>query len=132
MLYEVITEYLLMAGSVAVALCGIGLAYYLYRVRPEKPKAIAEAAPGLYDTVLHKYYVDEIYDAAFVRTIVNGSVWLWEAFDDLFIDGIVNGVAALVRGVGGGLRRIQTGFVGNYAFSVLLGAVALLGILFWS
>jgi len=125
-------EYLLMAGSVAVALCGIGLAYYLYRVRPEKPKAIAEAAPGLYDTVLHKYYVDEIYDAAFVRTIVNGSVWLWEAFDDLFIDGIVNGVASLVRGAGGGLRRIQTGFVGNYAFSVLLGAVVLLGILFWS
>ncbi|GAB4371196.1 MAG: NADH-quinone oxidoreductase subunit L [Deltaproteobacteria bacterium] len=125
-------EYLLMAGSVAVALAGIALAWYLYRVRPEKPKAIAEAAPGLYRTVLNKYYVDEIYDAAIVRTIVNGSVWLWEAFDDLFIDGIVNGVASLVRGAGGGLRRIQTGVVGNYAFSVLLGAVVLLGILFWS
>ncbi|HEU5361657.1 MAG TPA: NADH-quinone oxidoreductase subunit L, partial [Candidatus Deferrimicrobiaceae bacterium] len=50
-------EYLLMAGSVGVALCGIGLAYYLYRVRPEKPREIAEKVPGLYDVVFHKYYV---------------------------------------------------------------------------
>jgi len=125
-------EYLLMAGSVGVALCGIGLAWYLYRVRPEKPREIAEKVPGLYDVVLNKYYVDEIYDVAIVQRIVNGSVWLWEAFDDIFIDGIVNGVGELVRGAGGGLRRLQTGFVGNYAFSVLLGAVVLLGILFWS
>ena len=39
-------EYLLMAGSVGVALCGIGLAYYLYRVRTEKPKEIAGRVPA--------------------------------------------------------------------------------------
>jgi len=125
-------EYLLMAASVGVALCGILLAWYLYRVRTEVPGEIAGRVPGLYDLVLNKYYVDEIYDVAIVQRIVNGSVWLWEAFDDIFIDGIVNGVGELVRGAGGGLRRLQTGFVGNYAFSVLLGAVVLLGILFWS
>ncbi|HEU5360614.1 MAG TPA: hypothetical protein VFU42_05585, partial [Candidatus Deferrimicrobiaceae bacterium] len=124
-------EYLLMAGSVGVALCGIGLAYYLYRVRTEKPTEIAEKVPGLYDVVFHKYYVDEIYDAAIVRKIVNGSIWLWEAFDAAFIDGIVNGVAALVRGTGSWTRRLQTGVVGNYAFSILLGAVILVGFLFW-
>ena len=124
-------EYLLMAGSVAVALCGIGLAWYLYRARTEKPKEIADRVPGLYGMVLHKYYVDEIYDAAIVRRIVSGSVWLWEAFDAAFIDGMVNGVGTLVRGAGGYFRRLQTGFVGNYAFSLLLGAVVILGMLYW-
>jgi NADH-quinone oxidoreductase subunit L len=124
-------EYLLMAGSVGVALCGIGLAWYLYRVRPEVPGEIAKAAPGLYDVVLNKYYVDEIYDAAIVRRIVNGSAWLWEAFDATFIDGIVNGVAFLVRETGDRARRLQTGVVGNYALSLLLGAVILVGFLIW-
>ncbi|MGE5700490.1 MAG: NADH-quinone oxidoreductase subunit L [Deltaproteobacteria bacterium] len=117
----------LMAGSVAVAICGIGLAYYLYRVRTEKPRKIAEAVPGLYDAVYNKYYVDEIYDIFIVRRIVDGSVWLWRAFDAAFIDGIVNGVASLVRGTGDRLRRVQTGVVGNYAFSLLLGAVLIVG-----
>jgi NADH-quinone oxidoreductase subunit L len=117
----------LMAASVAVALCGIGLAYYLYRVRTEKPKAIAEAVPGLYDAVYHKYYVDEIYDLLIVRRIVDGSVWLWRAFDAAFIDGIVNGIAAAVRGAGDRIRRMQTGVVGNYAFTFLLGAVLIVG-----
>jgi NADH-quinone oxidoreductase subunit L len=117
----------LMAGSVLVALCGIGLAYYLYRVRTEKPKKIAETVPVLYDVVYNKYYVDEIYDVVIVRRIVDGSVWLWKAFDAAFIDGIVNGVASLVRGAGDRLRRVQTGVVGNYAFSLLLGAVLIVG-----
>jgi NADH-quinone oxidoreductase subunit L len=125
--HPVALEMGLMAGSVAVALCGIGLAYYLYRVRTEKPKKIAEAVPGLYDAVYNKYYVDEIYDIFIVRRIVDGSAWLWRAFDAAFIDGIVNGVASLVRGAGDRLRRVQTGIVGNYAFSLLLGAVIIVG-----
>jgi len=124
-------EYLLMAASVGVALCGILLAWYLYRVRTEKPGEIAGRVPGLYDLVLNKYYVDEIYDAAIVRRIVNGSVWLWEAFDMAFIDGIVNGIAALVNGAGARTRRLQSGVVGNYALSLLLGAVILVGFLLW-
>jgi NADH-quinone oxidoreductase subunit L len=127
--HPVTLELGLMAGSVAVALCGIGLAYYLYRVRPEKPGKIAERVPGLYDAVYNKYYVDEIYDFVIVRRIVDGSVWLWRAFDAAFIDGIVNGIAAVVRGAGDGVRRLQTGVVGNYAFSLLLGAVLIVGYL---
>ena len=88
---------------------------YLYRLRTEAPGEIADRVPGLYDLVLNKYYVDEIYDVAVVRKIVNGSIWLWEAFDAAFIDGIVNGIAALVQGAGKKTRRLQTGVV-SYNF----------------
>ncbi len=125
--HPVTLELGLMAGSVAVALCGIGLAYYFYRVRTEKPKQIAEAVPGLYKAVYNKYFVDEIYDFLIVRRIVDGSIVLWQAFDAAFIDGMVNGIAAAVRGLGDGLRKVQTGVVGSYAFSLLLGAVLIVG-----
>ncbi len=117
----------LMALSVAIALCGIGLAYFLYRVRTGKPAEIAKQWPTLYDVVYHKYYIDEFYEWAVIRRIVNMSTGLWQMFDALFIDGIVNGVAGFVRAAGGRVRRLQGGVVGGYAFSLLAGAVLLVG-----
>ena len=55
------------------------------------------------------------------------------AFDDLawvdqnVVDGAVNGAAFGVRSLAGVLRKAQTGFVRNYALSIGVGVVALLG-----
>jgi NADH-quinone oxidoreductase subunit L len=117
----------LMALSVAIALCGIGLAYFLYRVRTGKPAEIVKRWPTLYDVVYHKYYIDEFYEWAVIRRIVTFSTGLWQMFDALFIDGIVNGAADLVRAAGDRVRRLQGGVVGGYAFSLLAGAVLLVG-----
>jgi len=43
--------------------------------------------------------------------------------DDKIIDGIVNGLAALVGGTSGSARRVQTGFVRSYALTMLVGAL---------
>jgi len=120
-------EFGLMALSVAIALCGIALAYFLYRVRTGKPEEIASRWPTLYDVVYNKYYIDEFYEWAVIRRIVTFSTGLWQMFDALFIDGIVNGIADLVRGAGDRVRRLQGGVVGGYAFSLLAGAVLLVG-----
>jgi NADH-quinone oxidoreductase subunit L len=117
----------LMVLSVGIALLGIGVAYYLYRVRAEKPEEIAGRWPLLYRAVYRKYYVDEFYEWAVVRRVVDGSVWLWEMFDARFIDAIVDGVADTVRAAGDRIRRLQGGIVGGYAFSLLAGAVILVG-----
>ena len=115
----------LMALSVASPV-GIGLAYFC--TGPHRaPAEIARKWPNLYDVVYRKYYIDEFYEWAVIRRIVNMSVGLWQMFDTLFIDGIVNGVADLVRSAGGRVRRLQGGVVGGYAFSLLAGAVLLVG-----
>ncbi|MBP2675256.1 MAG: proton-translocating NADH-quinone oxidoreductase, chain, partial [Deltaproteobacteria bacterium] len=117
----------LMALSVGIALCGIWYAHRLYRVRTKVPDAIANRWPTLYDAVRNKYYVDEFYEWAVVKRIVAGADWLWQIFDARFIDGIVNGLADLVRAAGGRVRRVQGGILGGYAFSLLAGAVLLVG-----
>jgi NADH-quinone oxidoreductase subunit L len=86
---------------------------------------------ALHRLLLHKYYVDELYDALFVRPVFAMSRWFAEVFDAGVIDGAVNGVAELVLRAAGRLRRVQTGFVMNYALTMLIGVVALLGLLLW-
>jgi NADH:ubiquinone oxidoreductase subunit 5 (subunit L)/multisubunit Na+/H+ antiporter MnhA subunit len=113
--------------SVGIALAGIRFAQRLYRVRPEMPGEIARRWPVLYDAVRNKFFVDEFYEWAVVRRVAGLADRLWQTFDARFLDGIVNGIADIVLGAGARIRRLQTGIVGGYAFSLLAGAVLLLG-----
>lgn len=120
-------EYALMFLSVAYALLGILVAYLCYIAKPDIPAKVAEKFRGLYELLYNKYFVDEIYQAVFVEGTLALATFCYAFFDVVVIDGIVNGVGYLVRSVGAGLRRFQTGQVQAYALSILLGAVILVG-----
>jgi NADH-quinone oxidoreductase subunit L len=73
-------------------------------------------------------YADAFNEAVIMRP----GQWLTRALvylDNRGVDGGVNGLAALIGGSSGRLRRIQTGFVRSYALSMLGGAVLLAGAL---
>jgi NADH-quinone oxidoreductase subunit L len=126
------TEYALMAVSIAVAFIGIGIAWYFFMSNPSAADAVAESAAPVHDLLLHKYYVDELYDAAIVQPIVAFSRGaLWKVVDAEVIDGAVNGAGAFVNTSAGLLRRLQTGSVRVYAASLTLGVVLVLGFYLW-
>ena len=81
----------------------------------------------------HKYYVDELYDAAVVRPLEGFSrVVLWKKVDQGLIDGAaVNGSAGLSRALGWLGSRLQTGQVGVYVVIFLVGALYVLGMAAW-
>src|SRR5262249_16813298 len=59
---------LTLAGvAVVTAALGFFVAYWLYIRNPKKPEEIAKSVQPVYTTLLHKYYVDELYAAAVVR-----------------------------------------------------------------
>jgi NADH-quinone oxidoreductase subunit L len=71
-------------------------------------------------------YFDAFNEAVFEkpgRWLTRALVWI----DNRGVDGLVNGLAALVGGGSGRLRRLQNGFVRSYALSVLTGALLVLG-----
>ena len=108
----------------AAGLLGIALAYVMYIASPGMPDAISSSLGGLYRLVYNKYYVDEAYDAAIIKPIVNTSrTGLWQFADVWLIDGIVNGFGGFSRWVGGGLRMLQSGSIRSYAAWVVAGAV---------
>ena len=61
---------------------------------------------------------------AIVIGLVVPALW-W--FDRTIVDGTVNGVGALTRGAGGGLRQVQTGRVQNYALGIAIGLIVMAG-----
>jgi len=121
-------EWFLIIVSVAVALTGIALAYLLYQKSPLLPHQLVRRFPRFYRLLLNKYYVDEIYEAAFVQPLVRGSEAVYYGFDLPIIDGTVNGSARLMAFFGRILSLFQTGQVRDYALIFLIGVALILGL----
>ena len=114
----------------AAGLIGIWLAWLMYVARPKLADQVAGAFGGFYTLVYNKYFVDEIYDATIVKPVIDGSrEVLWKGADAGLIDGLVNGVGAVSRKIGGGLRLMQSGNIRSYATWVVLGSVAVIVVL---
>ncbi len=121
----------LMTLSVLAALGGLAVAWQMYVRGAADVSKVGHPQNAVHRVLLHKYYVDELYDWLFVRSTVRVAQWCAQAFDLGVIDAAVNGIAELVARLAAGLRRVQTGFVMNYALTMLIGVVALLGLLLW-
>jgi len=124
-------EFTFVGLSIAVAVFGLLLAWWMYLRSKQVPKSIAQKYPRLYDLVYNKYYVDELYDALFVRPIRDLSEKvLWKIMDAGIIDdGMVNGTARFFQRSAQSLRRIQVGDVQSYAFAMVVGILAIVGFL---
>ncbi len=116
----------MMGVSTGIAILGIIMALVMYIWKPDYPGVIVKKFKYIYNLIFNKYYVDEIYDATIVKPTVKGSFFLWKVVDVRVIDGFVNAVARLTILKGEVLRLFQTGFVRNYAFSILLGGIIIL------
>jgi NADH-quinone oxidoreductase subunit L len=114
-----------------IGLGGIGLAYFMYVLNPAMADSLANSLSALYNLLLNKYYIDELYDWLIVRPIAGMSNWLWKVWDVIVIDGTVNGAAYTMEANGFLLRLWQTGNVQNYALSFVVGAMVILGYYLW-
>jgi NADH-quinone oxidoreductase subunit L len=122
-------DYLVMGGSIVLAVAGISLAYHIYVKNLDLAHELARRFRGIHTLLLNKYYVDEIY-LWFNHTFVDGAAKLLYLFDIYIVDGvIINGIGAITRETGGGLRIFQTGRMQNYALVFFLGVLAVAVIL---
>jgi NADH-quinone oxidoreductase subunit L len=76
-----------------------------------------------------RFWHDWFHDTVIVRSFRSLAHFLAGAFDLGFIDGIANGLASITVRFAGSLRKIQTGYVRNYALSVFIGVVVIIGYL---
>ncbi len=118
------TEYMLMGISVLVAIASIVFAYVKFVANKNVPKAEAEQT-GVGKVLANKYYVDELYDAIFVKPIQRLSRFLADTFE-LAVDFFVEGTGQIVKFLAGAFRKLQTGSIGVYVFAIVIGAVVLI------
>jgi NADH-quinone oxidoreductase subunit L len=137
---------LLMIISVIVGALGWAMAWFMYTKRPDIPVRLAAKYKDLYELLLNKYWVDELYDYIFVRGgkalasflwgfdervvdgAVNGASYMTvqtsegsSRFDLQTIDGSVNGLSVVIKFGARAFRLLQTGFVQNYVLAMVLG-----------
>jgi NADH-quinone oxidoreductase subunit L len=109
-----------------LAVAGIVTAWYLYLKRPALPKRIALKLGPLYALVERKYGFDELNAWLFAGGARNVGKVFWRFGDQSLIDGLmVNGSARVVGWFSSVVRLFQTGFVYQYAFTMLIGVVLL-------
>jgi NADH-quinone oxidoreductase subunit L len=126
------TELLLMGVSVLLAFLGAWLAYVLYLARPELPQKIADSLGGLYKTVVHKYYIDELYGALFVKPLVDGSTRiLWQDVDRKVIDAAVNDAGDGALHVSNEARHMQSGNIRSCAGWIAAGSAVVIAFMVW-
>jgi NADH-quinone oxidoreductase subunit L len=115
------------AISVVMALLGWFVADMMYRRKPGMADRVAESARGLYSLVFHKYWIDQIYQAAIVSPLLFLSRYLlYGAVDRGLITGGGSLAAGSVRGLGALVQRVQSGNIRSYAGWLAAGAALLI------
>ena len=122
------TEYILMAIATIGALIGIGIAYKKYLKDNSIPSEDAEIT-GVSKVLYNKYYVDEAYDAIFVKPV--------NVLSSFFRDSVETTLSAMVFGLGKVTneiafqgKRIHNGSVGLYLFAFVIGVIVIITYLF--
>jgi NADH-quinone oxidoreductase subunit L len=119
-----------LALGTVLGLGGIALAYRIWVTRPGTAAAVRARVPALYTLFSHKWYFDEIIDAAFVRPAVAVGAFARDTFERLFVqDTLIGGTTGIVRAGSAAVRAAQSGFVRYYAALLVLG-VACVGFYF--
>jgi len=126
------TEIIFTGISVGAGLLGLFFAWLLYLRSPQLPDRIATSMHGLYSTVAHKYWIDELYSWLFVKPLIAISgIVFWRGIDQGVIDAALNGSADGARDVSDEVRHMQSGNVRSYAGWIAVGAAVVIAYMVW-
>src|SRR5262249_51847295 len=114
-----------LAIGAAISLTGIGIAYWVYILRPGSSAALIQRLRPLYTLFVNKWYFDEAIDLLIVRPALAIGRFANSVFERFVVDGLVSGTEDLVGGTGRVVRVVQSGFVRSYALLLIVGFAGL-------
>jgi len=113
--------------AVYLAAAGVWTAWYITLKNPAFADDMQQRFNGLYQLLVNKYYADDFNEVVFAGGARGVGQLLWKIGDVLIIDGLlVNGSAKVVGWTASVVRKIQTGHLYTYAFSMIIGLLLML------
>ena len=110
-----------------LVLISIPISFYFYIKNPKILEDFKNTNLPLYKFLLNKWYIDELYEKVFVEPAKKIGTFFWKKGDIGIIDKFgPDGVSKLIKIISNKAGRIQTGFIYDYAFVMLLGLSILL------
>ena len=119
--------------GVGAGVIGIGLAWLMYGLGVIPANAFTRNPIGgfVHRVLYNKYYLDDLY-GWIIKYVVMGLASGCALFDQYIIDGLVNGSARFVRGLGNVTRRSETGVLQNYGAALFGGALIIMIVIFFA
>jgi NADH-quinone oxidoreductase subunit L len=105
--------------DVAAAVFGLSAAYFIWR-------NITESSRYESPFFEHVWYWDNAYDAVFGRPLTRTAQFADDVVEPEVIDGAVTGVTVAVRRSAEGLRKVQSGFLRQYALAMVAGVAVII------
>jgi NADH-quinone oxidoreductase subunit L len=115
-------DWLMFGLSMLCAAGGVGLAAWMYLVKPGIADTVASALKPAYNLSLNRFWFDEIYALLIVAPLTLFAT-VCRLFDSI-VDGIVDLVGLLPRQLARGLQPIQNGLVQFYALVTVVFVAA--------
>jgi NADH-quinone oxidoreductase subunit L len=115
-------EYFVLGVSIFVAVAGLFIAFIMYLKKTDLPEKLASMFRPVHNLLFNKYYIDELYSKTIIQPVMKGAEKvILGFFDKIIIEGIVNGVPALIGIFSQRIRGIQTGLISNYGVAMAIG-----------
>jgi NADH-quinone oxidoreductase subunit L len=103
---------------------GIAVSFFVYRYLSTMMNWLAKSFRYIYEFILNKWYVDEIYNALIVSPLSQFSTHLWNGMDTKIIDNLgPNKASDLSMRVSLRLKSFHTGRIYHYALALLMGII---------
>lgn len=119
------TEWTLLVASAILAAAACVAAWVLYAAKPQG-ELLTDAQKqrnGVWRFLYDKWDIDQAYDAVFVQPGIALARGLWLVVDNQVVDGVVKVFSGGIPGLANRMKGWQSGYVRNYALSMLVGVV---------
>ena len=124
--HEHIPLWFLITTPVLVTIA-IPLSFYYFIFNTSILENLKKTNLLLYNFLLNKWYIDELYELIFVKPIKKTGSFFWKTGDQGIIDRFgPDGISKVVKMISNKASRFQTGYIYDYAFIMLIGLSILL------
>jgi len=111
----------------AIVIIAIPLSYYLYIKNTKLLEYVTLKNQPIYKFLLNKWYFDEIYELIFIKPTKAIGAFFWKAGDVKTIDRLgPDGISKIIKSISEKAIKLQSGYIFDYAFVMLLGLSLLL------
>ena len=111
----------------AIVILAIPFAYYIFVKNKNVTNWLVNENKPLYNFLINKWYIDELYEYLFVKTFKKIGIFFWKNIDLKTIDRFgPDGISNLIKKLSIRAVKFQSGYIYQYAFIMLLGFSALL------
>ena len=111
----------------AIVIIAIPISYYLFIKNTSILEGIKTVNQPLYNFLFNKWYFDELYDLIFVRPSKFIGIFLWKRGDQKIIDRYgPDGFSKIIKYFSSMAGKLQSGYIYDYAFIMLIGLSFLL------